>query len=89
MAKYSYIVNNLSGGELSPRQQGRTDAGAVYVNGCLRLDNFATRSTSGVVKRTGTTLLDPDVTGNRYFPFEASDGRTFIFSPTFILLPKF
>lgn len=69
MAKYSYIVNNLAGGELSPRQHGRTDIENVYKNGCYRMDNYATRSTSGAIKRTGTSYIGA-ATGQRFFSFK-------------------
>lgn len=56
MAKFSYIVNNLSFGEVHPRTYGRTDV-EVYKKGCKKLENAIPYVQGGAGRRPGSQFV--------------------------------
>lgn len=56
MSKVSPILNSFTGGEWSPRLDGRTDLKA-YIQSCKTLENFYVWVHGGITKRPGTKYI--------------------------------
>ena len=56
MANIRYNLNNFSGGEISPKFQGRTDI-QQYFTGCKTLTNFNIKPGGSLGKRVGTQFI--------------------------------
>lgn len=56
MAKVTHAQTNFTGGELSPRMDGRIDV-TKYKNGCRTLENFTVLPHGGARKRSGTKFV--------------------------------
>jgi hypothetical protein len=54
--KVTHLLENFTGGELSPRLDGRVKI-TKYSNGCRRLENFTVLPHGGVRKRSGTKFV--------------------------------
>lgn len=54
--KVTTLISNFTGGELSPRLDGRPDV-AKYKNGCRAIENFITQVHGGARKREGTRFV--------------------------------
>lgn len=56
LSKVTKLLNNFTGGELSPRLDGRVDI-TKFANGCKLLENFIVLSHGGARKRSGTKFV--------------------------------
>lgn len=81
MAKYVHATNNFSGGEFSPRSQGRFDT-EEYSNGLSLCKNFLIGKQGGLFKRHGSQFFKSlDVAnGVGLLPLETSDGNSYLFT---------
>tara|TARA_R100000742_G_C4279680_1_gene105269 strand:+ start:4901 stop:7492 length:2592 start_codon:yes stop_codon:yes gene_type:complete len=80
MAKASAALSNFTGGELSPRLDGRTDL-SKYFNGCKKLQNFVIHPHGGASRRPGTIHIAEvknSAHGCRLIPFEFNVTQAYI-----------
>ena len=80
MARVAVELTNFTGGELSPRLDGRTDL-TKYTSGCSTLENLVVYPHGSAARRPGSTFLaevaDSD-NKTRLIPFEFSTTQTYM-----------
>jgi len=80
MARVAAQLTNFTGGELSPRLDGRNDL-TKYSSGCKRLENFIVYPHGAAARRSGSTFVaevaDSD-NKTRLIPFEFSTTQTYM-----------
>ena len=80
MARVAVELTNFTGGELSPRLDGRTDL-TKYSSGCSTLENLVVYPHGSAARRPGSTFLaevaDSD-NKTRLIPFEFSTTQTYM-----------
>ncbi len=80
MARVAAQLTNFTGGELSPRLDGRNDL-TKYSSGCKTLENFIIYPHGAAARRSGTTFVaevaDSD-NKTRLIPFEFSTTQTYM-----------
>ena len=80
MARVAVELTNFTGGELSPRLDGRTDL-AKYASGCSTLENLVVYPHGSAARRPGSTFVaevaDSD-NKTRLIPFEFSTTQTYM-----------
>ena len=80
MARVAAQLTNFTGGELSPRLDGRNDL-TKYSSGCKTLENFIVYPHGAAARRPGTTFISEVKTSSkktRLIPFEFSTTQTYI-----------
>jgi hypothetical protein len=80
MARVAVQLTNFTGGELSPRLDGRNDL-AKYSSGCKTLQNMIVYPHGSAARRPGTTFVAEVKTSSvftRLIPFEFSTEQTYI-----------
>jgi len=80
MARVAVQLTNFTGGELSPRLDGRNDL-AKYASGCKTLENMIVYPHGSAARRPGTTFVAEVKTSSlftRLIPFEFSTTQTYI-----------
>ena len=80
MARVAVQLTNFTGGELSPRLDGRNDL-AKYSSGCKTLQNMVVYPHGSAARRPGTTFVAEVKTSSaktRLIPFEFSTTQTYI-----------
>jgi hypothetical protein len=80
MARVAVQLTNFTGGELSPRLDGRNDL-AKYSSGCKTLQNMVVYPHGSAARRPGTTFVSEVKTSSAYtrlVPFEFSTTQTYI-----------
>ena len=80
MARVAVQLTNFTGGELSPRLDGRNDL-AKYSSGCKTLQNMVVYPHGSAARRPGTTFVAEVKTSSaftRLIPFEFSTEQTYI-----------
>ena len=80
MARVAVQLTNFTGGELSPRLDGRNDL-AKYASGCKTLQNMIVYPHGSAARRPGTTFVAEVKTSSaftRLIPFEFSTTQTYI-----------
>jgi hypothetical protein len=80
MARVAVELTNFTGGELSPRLDGRTDL-TKYTSGCSTLENLVVYPHGSAARRPGSTFVaevaDSD-NKTRLIPFEFSTTQTYM-----------
>jgi hypothetical protein len=80
MARVAVELTNFTGGELSPRLDGRTDL-TKYTSGCATLENLIVYPHGNAARRPGSTFVaevaDSD-NKTRLIPFEFSTTQTYM-----------
>lgn len=80
MARVAVELTNFTGGELSPRLDGRTDL-TKYSSGCKKLENLVVYPHGSAARRPGSTFIaevaDSD-NKTRLIPFEFSTTQTYM-----------
>ena len=80
MARVAAQLTNFTGGELSPRLDGRNDL-SKYASGCKTLENFIVYPHGSAARRSGSTFIaevaDSD-NKTRLIPFEFSTTQTYM-----------
>ena len=80
MARVAAQLTNFTGGELSPRLDGRNDL-SKYASGCKTLENFIVYPHGSAARRSGSTFVaevaDSD-NKTRLIPFEFSTTQTYM-----------
>ena len=92
MARVAAQLTNFTGGELSPRLDGRNDL-TKYSSGCKTLENFIVYPHGAAARRPGTTFIAEVKNHNqkgRLIPFDFSTTQTYIleFGNQFIRIYK-
>jgi len=80
MARVAVQLTNFTGGELSPRLDGRNDL-AKYSAGCATLENFIVYPHGSAARRSGTNFaaeVANSATKTRLMPFEFSTTQTYM-----------
>jgi hypothetical protein len=80
MARVAVQLTNFTGGELSPRLDGRNDL-AKYASGCKTLQNMVVYPHGSAARRPGTNFVAEVKTSSaftRLVPFEFSTTQTYI-----------
>ena len=80
MARVAAQLTNFTGGELSPRLDGRNDL-TKYTSGCKTLENFIVYPHGAAARRSGTTFVAEVASSankTRLIPFEFSTTQTYI-----------
>ena len=80
MARVAVQLTNFTGGELSPRLDGRNDLGK-YPNGCKTLENFVIFPHGSAARRSGTQFIaevKDSSKKTRLIPFEFSTTQTYM-----------
>lgn len=80
MARVAVQLTNFTGGELSPRLDGRNDL-AKYSSGCKTLQNMVVYPHGSAARRPGTSFVAEVKTSSaftRLIPFEFSTEQTYI-----------
>ena len=80
MARTTLAYSNFTGGEISPRLEGRTDL-AIYNNSAKELNNFLIHPHGGVSRRPGTEFVSRVHDQSKYtrlIPFEFSTVQTYV-----------
>ena len=80
MARVAVQLTNFTGGELSPRLDGRNDL-AKYSSGCKTLQNMIVYPHGSAARRPGTNFVAEVKTSSaftRLIPFEFSTTQTYI-----------
>ena len=80
MARVAVQLTNFTGGELSPRLDGRNDL-AKYASGCKTLQNMIVYPHGSAARRPGTNFVAEVKTSSaftRLIPFEFSTTQTYI-----------
>jgi len=92
VAKVTYATTNFSGGELSPRLDGRTDV-RKYANGCRVIENMIVVPHGGARKRPGTRFVveqknNTDTVVLVNFQYNVEQAYCIIFGPSYIWFGK-
>ena len=80
MARVAVELTNFTGGELSPRLDGRTDL-TKYTSGCATLENLVVYPHGSAARRPGSTFLAEvanSANKTRLIPFEFSTTQTYM-----------
>ena len=80
MARVAAQLTNFTGGELSPRLDGRNDL-TKYASGCKTLENFVVYPHGAAARRPGTTFVAEVASSankTRLIPFEFSTTQTYM-----------
>ena len=80
MARVAVQLTNFTGGELSPRLDGRNDL-TKYSSGCATLENFIVYPHGSAARRSGTNFaaeVANSATKTRLMPFEFSTTQTYM-----------
>nr|BAR15680.1 putative tail tubular protein B [uncultured Mediterranean phage uvMED] len=80
MARVAVELTNFTGGELSPRLDGRTDL-TKYSSGCSTLENLVVYPHGSAARRPGSTFLAEvanSANKTRLIPFEFSTTQTYM-----------
>ena len=80
MARVAAQLTNFTGGELSPRLDGRNDL-TKYTSGCKTLENFIVYPHGAAARRPGTTFVAEvanSANKTRLIPFEFSTTQTYM-----------
>ena len=80
MARVAAQLTNFTGGELSPRLDGRNDL-TKYSSGCKTLENFIVYPHGAAARRAGTTFVAEVASSankTRLIPFEFSTTQTYM-----------
>ena len=80
MARVAVQLTNFTGGELSPRLDGRNDI-TKYSAGCKTLENFIVYPHGAAARRSGTTFVAEvadSANKTRLIPFEFSTTQTYM-----------
>ena len=80
MARVAVQLTNFTGGELSPRLDGRNDL-TKYSSGCTRLENFIIYPHGAAARRSGTNFaaeVANSANKTRLMPFEFSTTQTYM-----------
>jgi len=80
MARVAAQLTNFTGGELSPRLDGRNDL-TKYSSGCKTLENFIVYPHGAAARRSGTTFVAEVASSankTRLIPFEFSTTQTYM-----------
>jgi hypothetical protein len=80
MARVAAQLTNFTGGELSPRLDGRNDL-TKYTSGCKTLENFIVYPHGAAARRSGTTFVAEVASSankTRLIPFEFSTTQTYM-----------
>jgi len=80
MARVAVELTNFTGGELSPRLDGRTDL-TKYSSGCATLENLVVYPHGSAARRPGSTFLAEVANSSnktRLIPFEFSTTQTYM-----------
>jgi len=80
MARVAVQLTNFTGGELSPRLDGRNDL-AKYSSGCATLENLVVYPHGSAARRPGTTFVcavKNSTKKTRLIPFEFSTTQTYM-----------
>ncbi len=80
MARVAAQLTNFTGGELSPRLDGRNDL-TKYAAGCKTLENFVVYPHGAAARRPGTTFVAEvanSANKTRLIPFEFSTTQTYM-----------
>jgi hypothetical protein len=80
MARVAAQLTNFTGGELSPRLDGRNDL-TKYSTGCKTLENFIIYPHGAAARRSGTTFVAEVASSankTRLIPFEFSTTQTYM-----------
>ena len=80
MARVAVELTNFTGGELSPRLDGRTDL-TKYSSGCSTLENLVVYPHGSAARRPGSTFLAEVASSankTRLIPFEFSTTQTYM-----------
>ena len=80
MARVAVQLTNFTGGELSPRLDGRNDL-AKYSSGCSTLENLVVYPHGSAARRPGTTFVSEvkdSTKKTRLIPFEFSTTQTYM-----------
>lgn len=73
-------ITNFSGGELSPRLEGRIDL-SKYYNGSRRMENFVIHSHGGITRRSGFRFVTEARSADTpvlLIPFEFNSDQTYV-----------
>lgn len=92
MAKVTQITTNFTGGELSPRLDGRVDV-KKYANGLRVCENFIISPHGGAKKRAGTRFIveqknNTDTVVLVNFQYNVEQSYCLIFGPSYIWFAK-
>jgi hypothetical protein len=90
MARVAAQLTNFTGGELSPRLDGRNDL-TKYSSGCKTLENFIVYPHGAAARRPGTTFISEVKTSakkTRLIPFEFSQTYILEFGDQYIRIYK-
>ena len=80
MARVAVQLTNFTGGELSPRLDGRNDL-TKYASGCKTLENMIVYPHGSAARRSGTSFVaevENSAEKTRLIPFEFSTTQTYI-----------
>ena len=80
MARVAVQLTNFTGGELSPRLDGRNDL-TKYSSGCTKLENFIIYPHGAAARRSGTNFaaeVANSANKTRLMPFEFSTTQTYM-----------
>ena len=80
MARVAVQLTNFTGGELSPRLDGRNDL-TKYSSGCTKLENFIIYPHGAAARRSGTNFaaeVADSANKTRLMPFEFSTSQTYM-----------
>ena len=80
MARVAVELTNFTGGELSPRLDGRTDL-TKYTSGCATLENLIVYPHGSAARRPGSTFIAEvanSANKTRLIPFEFSTTQTYM-----------
>ena len=80
MARVAVELTNFTGGELSPRLDGRTDL-TKYSSSCSTLENLVVYPHGSAARRPGSTFIAEVKTSSaktRLIPFEFSTTQTYM-----------
>ena len=80
MARVAVQLTNFTGGELSPRLDGRTDL-TKYTSGCATLENLIVYPHGAAARRPGSTFVAEvanSANKTRLIPFEFSTTQTYM-----------
>jgi hypothetical protein len=83
-----YLISNFTGGELSPRLNGRSDI-AKYRSGCRQIENFVVLPHGGARKRSGTKFLIEQASSSEAvrlheFQYNTEQSYCLLFGPSYV-----
>ena len=90
MARVAAQLTNFTGGELSPRLDGRNDL-TKYSSGCKTLENFIVYPHGAAARRSGTTFVAEVASSankTRLIPFELSTTQTYMLEFSNLVQPE-